>query len=152
MEIFKALPARRHFYLGEDKGSAGGDFRFFSMLSEVFGDLLPPLVPPVPLTLPPCCAHGFTLARALHAGACGAARRSLDWRTSHVVAEVHDPVGVARFRAVLWPRLAVLRRAYAAAGCALEVSTVLREPAPAIEQGRIGLAPAAASIGAHCMH
>ena len=128
IEVFKKLPRRKHIYLGDEKGSGGGPFRFYAMLPEVFGDLLPKLTPAHPH--PGFCrdANGTRLARALRAGACGATHIPLDWRSSHLVGEVHDPVGAVRFRDEIRPRIARLRAAYGRAGCAFQVSTVLRDP------------------------
>ena len=95
VEVFKNLPGRRHIYLGDERGSEGGPFRFYAALAEVFGDLLPPLSPPP--RHPGLCRvlNGSGLARLLRAGSCGARLAPPDWRTSHLVAEVHDPVGTA---------------------------------------------------------
>ena len=51
-----------------------------------------------------------------------------DWRTRRLIVDFHEPVGLARFHQGVLPRLAQLRERYRAAGCAMAVGTVLREP------------------------
>ena len=139
MEYLSRLPhrSRRVLYLGKELGSFGGIFRFYAALSGedtggLFADALPALSPP-PVGAakhhPACHANGSMLARALFAGLCGAEHRPLNWRRTHIVAEIHDPVGSVRLRDELRPRLRALRALYAAADCPLLLTTVLREPA-----------------------
>ena len=51
-----------------------------------------------------------------------------DWRNSRIIVDFHEPRGLLKFHHAFMPRLRELRAKYAAAGCAMQVGTVLREP------------------------
>lgn len=51
-----------------------------------------------------------------------------DWRRSLIIVDFHEPRGLLKFHHAFMPKLHELREKYAAAGCAMQLGTVLREP------------------------
>ena len=51
-----------------------------------------------------------------------------DWRRSRIIVDFHEPRGLVKFHQAFMPKLRELREKYAAAGCPMQVGTVLREP------------------------
>lgn len=73
--------------------------------------------------------HGFSLPTAEElasppdGGLC-----AMDWATRRVFVEVHANINFYRYTTAVAPLLPQLRRAYAACGCLLHTSAIIREP------------------------
>ena len=50
-----------------------------------------------------------------------------DWRRSLIIVDFHEPRGLLKFHHAFMPKLHELREKYAAAGCAMQLGTVLRD-------------------------
>ena len=112
-EALQALPG--WLFLGRPKS---GHPRFFAAHGELFRGT-------PAFSWPRDCLQLRPNASALEGGGCASLP---DWRNSRLLVDFHEPTGLHAFHSSLMPRLAALRRRYAAAGCALVLGTVLREP------------------------
>ena len=98
-----------------------GHATFLAMVPEVFADR-------VPLKWLPRACRPMAINMTRYPHTWGSACGIPDRRITRVYLGFHEPPGRLHFR-VIMDRIEALRRAYSADGCALQVGTVLREPA-----------------------
>jgi len=117
-EVLQHLPGWD--FLGRPRS---GQPRFFAAYGDLFDGT--PAIPSVWRIVPSECRKYHPNASAIEGSGCGGLH---DWRRRRIVIDFHEPTGLGRFHGGLLPRLGKLRERYAAAGCAMAVGTVLREP------------------------
>ena len=113
-EVLQALPGKWNF-LGRP---TSGHPRFFAMYGRLFAGVSK-------LDTSKCMVYDNATATTSIEGGCAGVP---NWRASKIVVDFHEPRGLSKFHHVVVPRLRPLRKWYAAAGCAMQVGLVLREP------------------------